>query len=76
MRAVSVIVSSDPASRLTRLGEAEVRELHAVAVLLESLAVRLAPPFDAARRSRGPSRSCSPISLAPAPVDWTARAVS
>ena len=61
MRAVSVIVSSDPASRLTRLGEAEVRELHAVAVLLESLAVRLAPPFErratraAARRQRAPA---------------------
>jgi DNA-binding GntR family transcriptional regulator len=49
---VSVTLSSDPAYRLTRLGETEVRELHAVAVLLESLAVRLAPPFDAARRAR------------------------
>ena len=44
-------VSSDPAGELRRLDEGSVRELHAVAAILETLSVRLAPPFSAARRA-------------------------
>jgi DNA-binding GntR family transcriptional regulator len=49
---VTAILSTDPASRLAGLDEPAVRELNAVTALLESLAVRLAPPFDASRRAR------------------------
>jgi GntR family transcriptional regulator, transcriptional repressor for pyruvate dehydrogenase complex len=48
---VSPIVSSRSAGPPSRLDEGAVRELHAVAAILESLAVRLAPPFTAARRA-------------------------
>lgn len=48
---MSPSLSSDPAAELRRLDEGAVRELHAVAAILETLAVRLAPPFSAARRA-------------------------
>jgi DNA-binding GntR family transcriptional regulator len=44
--------SSDPAPAPTALDEVQARELNAVAAILESLAVRLAPPFDGGRRAR------------------------
>lgn len=49
---MSPSVSSHPAGALRHLDEGAVRELHAVQVILESLAVRQAPPFDAAHRAR------------------------
>jgi DNA-binding GntR family transcriptional regulator len=49
--AVTFALSSDPTARLAGLDEPMVRELNAVAVLLETLAVRLAPPFAAPRRA-------------------------
>jgi DNA-binding GntR family transcriptional regulator len=51
LHAVSPTLSSDPAAAPRRLDDVAVRELHAVAVILESLAVRLSPPFSAARRA-------------------------
>jgi DNA-binding GntR family transcriptional regulator len=48
---VTFLQSTDPASRAAPLDDVAVRELNAVAGLLESLAVRLAPPFDGARRA-------------------------
>ena len=49
--AVTFVMSTDPVAGTAPLDEASVRELNAVAAILESLAVRLAPPFDAARRA-------------------------
>ena len=49
--AVTFVMSSDPIARTAALDEASVREYNAVTALLESLAVRLAPPFDAQRRA-------------------------
>jgi DNA-binding GntR family transcriptional regulator len=43
---------TDPASRMAHLDEDEVRELNAQAAILESLAVRQAPAYDAPRRAR------------------------
>ena len=48
---MSPILSSDPAGGQRLLDEGAVRELHAVAAILESLAVRVAPPFTAPRRA-------------------------
>jgi DNA-binding GntR family transcriptional regulator len=49
--AVTFAMSTDPVAGTASLDEASVRELNAVAAILESLAIRLAPPFDAARRA-------------------------
>jgi DNA-binding GntR family transcriptional regulator len=49
---MSPTARSDPRDRLVHLDEPAVRELNAVAAILESLAVRRAPAFDAARHAR------------------------
>jgi len=49
--AVTSALRSEPAARLADLDEHAVRELNAVATLLEALAVRIAPAFDAPRRA-------------------------
>jgi DNA-binding GntR family transcriptional regulator len=49
---VSLLLRNDRALRRSRLDEAEIRELNAVAAILESLAVRLSPPFDGGGRAR------------------------
>ena len=49
---MSPTARSNPRDRLVHLDEPAVRELNAVAAILESLAVRRAPAFDAARRAR------------------------
>ncbi len=48
---MSPLASSHTARRPRPLDEGAVRELHAVATILESLAVRLAPRFSAPRRA-------------------------
>jgi DNA-binding GntR family transcriptional regulator len=48
---VTFVMSTDPIAGTQGLDEASVRELNAVTALLESLAVRLAPRFDAQRRA-------------------------
>jgi DNA-binding GntR family transcriptional regulator len=48
---VSFTHRTHPGRRVAHLDEDAVRELHAAVVILESLAVRRAPPFDAARRA-------------------------
>jgi len=52
VRRVSFVMDSEPAAAPPPLDEAQARELNAVAAILESLAVRLAPPFDGRRRAR------------------------
>ena len=64
---MSQIVSSHSAGPLRQLDESAVRELHAVAAILESLAVRLAPPFSAARRAALRSANAR-LRTAPDPV--------
>ena len=49
--AVTFVMSTDPIAGTVGLDEASVREYNAVTALLESLAVRLAPAFDAQRRA-------------------------
>jgi DNA-binding GntR family transcriptional regulator len=51
LAAVTFVMSTDPIGGTAGLDEASVREYNAVTALLESLAVRLAPPFDAQRRA-------------------------
>jgi DNA-binding GntR family transcriptional regulator len=51
LRAVTFVMSTDPIAGTAALDEASVREYNAVIALLESLAVRLSPPFDAQRRA-------------------------
>jgi DNA-binding GntR family transcriptional regulator len=52
MRVVTTTHRTDPASRLAHLDEDEIRELNAQAAILESLAVRGAPAYDAPHRAR------------------------
>jgi DNA-binding GntR family transcriptional regulator len=51
LAAVTFVMSTDPVAGAAGLDEAAVRELNAATAILESLALRLAPPFDAARRA-------------------------